>query len=62
MSEEWSNFKNWCSAPFKQPMPIWVLVALVGAFVVVAFIVYDNLDIITRGYKDVEAATTQAAA
>jgi hypothetical protein len=56
VNAEWEAFKLWITAPFTQRIPPITLLVIVAISFVLIWVVYDNLDIIKRGFKTVEAA------
>lgn len=61
ITQEWESFKTWLTAPFTSKLPFSAIVIMVAFFFIVMWIVYDNLDIVTRGFKTIEEATKEAA-
>jgi hypothetical protein len=53
-ANEFDLFRQWLAAPFTTKLPLMFLVLILAVFMVIAWIAYDNLDIVQRGYKTVE--------
>lgn len=49
MNEEWEKFKGWLSAPFTTQLPMWQAMLVFVLFVVIAWFVVDNLEILKQG-------------
>ena len=48
---EWNKFTGWVSAPLNTQMPLWQLGLLFLILIVVAFVVYDNMHILTTALE-----------
>lgn len=53
LTAEWEAFKQWLAAPFTTRISPTTLLIMVALFFVILWIVYDNLDIITKGFKTI---------
>lgn len=49
MEQEWNNFKGWLTAPFSTQVPMWQAIITFALFVVVAYFIIDNLEILKKG-------------
>lgn len=44
---EFQRFTNWVTAPVSSQMPLWQVGLLFLILIVVAYMVYDNMDVVT---------------
>lgn len=51
VSTEVGALKAWLKAPFTTAIPLWQLMATFVVFVVLGFIVIDNLDLLKKGLQ-----------
>lgn len=48
---EYQNLVHWLTAPFDTGQPMWKLILTFVIFVILGFIVVDNLDVFQKGLK-----------
>jgi hypothetical protein len=51
MEQEWENFKGWITAPFSTQVPMWQAILIFVLFVIIAYFVVDNLEILKMGLQ-----------
>lgn len=51
METEYNAFKGWITAPFTSAIPLWKLMITFVVFVILGFIVWDNLELIKKGLQ-----------
>lgn len=51
IEDEWKRLTAWFSAPFTTAIPLWQLMTTFAIFVVIAWAVWDNLDILKKGLQ-----------
>lgn len=51
LTSEYDNLVSWLSKPYDTSMPMWKMLLVFVAFVIIGFIVVDNLDLIQKGLQ-----------
>jgi hypothetical protein len=51
LSSEYQALVAWLKAPFTTNVPMWQLMLTFAVFVILGFIVVDNLDLIKKGIE-----------
>ncbi len=51
MEQEYETFKGWLTAPFTTQVPMWKMIITFIVFVVIAYFVVDNLELLKKGLQ-----------
>ncbi len=51
LQDEWDKFTAWLAAPFTTDIPMWQLMITFAIFILIAWAVWDNLDILKKGLQ-----------
>lgn len=49
MQNEFDKFKGWVTAPFTTQVPMWQAILTFIVFVIIAYVVVDNLELLKKG-------------
>lgn len=51
MQSEFDKFKGWVTSPFTTQIPMWQAIVTFIVFVIIAYFVVDNLELLKKGLQ-----------